>query len=268
MNQKFAIGAALAGAAALGALAVAYSNAQTSSGEFSPSQEDAIKEIVRQYIVDHPDEVLDAVNSYISQRQIDAAAESKKTAEQYARDNLSELLDDRHGFAAGANPAAAQVAVVEFFDYHCGFCKRSTPFVKELTKSDPAVKVVFREYPILREESEYAAEAALASRAQGKYTEFHFAMMNASGLINKERAQEIAKSVGIDLSALDKEIQNPDIKKAIDETHRITSEMAVDGTPTFIVASLNGKYVEVIQGADTDGVKAAIAEAKKAAKKG
>lgn len=284
MKQKLALFAALGGAGLLGALAVAYSNAgsnpaaqaakpavaspapqttvvKPSTAAFSASQETAIREIVRAYLIEHPEVLADAARAY-DEKQARLQEEAGKTG---VRANLAELLSDEDGYRAGKDLSKAKVAVIEFFDYHCGFCKKSVPLVRELMKSDPAVKFVFRELPILREESEFAAEAALAARAQGKYPNLHFAMMEASGALTKERIFDIAKKEGLDVARLEADMKSPAVKKALDETQRIAREMRVDGTPAFIVTTLDGSYVEVVPGLPRDGLKDAIAKAKKAA---
>jgi protein-disulfide isomerase len=265
MKSKVAIGAALAGAAVLGAIVIAYVSAQsgdTGKSAFTNAQEAEIREIVRDYIITNPDVLFESLNAYYEKRQEQAEAEVKEAA----KASLSALLDDKHGFTAGVNPAAAKVAVVELFDYHCGHCKRAAGMVLDLTKSDPTVKVVFRDYPIFGENSDYAAQVALAAREQGKYKELHFAMMTASGTLTKTRVKEIAEKNGVNFAAIEAKLKDPAINKTLEETHRIAAEMQVDGTPTFIVATLDGSFLEVIPGFGGEEVKAAIAEAKKAAK--
>ena len=263
MQNKFAIGAALAVAFALGATIVAYSSAQGDARTFSADQESEIREIVRQYIIENPEVMLESLNAHMARERTLAQAQSKDAA----RNNLAALTDPAHGYVTGKNPGGANVAVIELFDYHCGFCKKATGFVQDLTKSDADVKVVFREFPILRQESDEAAEFALAAKAQGKYQELHFALMNSSGLLTKDRIEDIAGSLGVDFSALEKAAGGQDIDAAIEETHRIADEMGVSGTPTFIIASLNGEFVEVIEGFNEPVIKQAIADAKKAAKR-
>lgn len=287
MKEKLAIGLALAGAAALGALAVAYSNAQPdrqaaapsgpapatlsvkatapaapTTSAFNAQQEGAIREIVRQYLLQHPEVLADAAAAFDKKQSAITAA----AARDGVKKNLAELLSDEDGARAGKNIEKAKVAVIELFDYHCGYCKHAAPIVKQLTKSDDAVKVVFRELPILRKESEYAAEAALAARAQGKYTEFHFAMMDSSGVLTRERILDLAKKSGIDAAKLDAETKSAKVRKAIDETRRIAREMRVDGTPAFIVTTMDGSYVDIIPGFREADLKASIAAAKKAAR--
>lgn len=276
MNRNIAIGAALGGAALLGALAVAYSSAQgdkspaasktaavpapakPSTTSFDAAEEQAVRAIVRNYLIEHPEVLVEAMRAYDSKQEMARL--------DLAKSKVAALSSPEHGYVAGANPAAAQVAVIELFDYHCGYCKKAVGLVRELTKSDPAVKVVFRELPILREESEYAAKAALAARAQGKYQELHFAMMSATGVLTKERVEEIAKSNGIDVARLKADMASKAVKESIEETEKVARDLEVDGTPTFIIASLNGDFVDVVAGFSAERVTAAIAEAKKAAK--
>lgn len=283
MKRKLALVAALSGAALLGALAVAYSNAgpdpgapaqrrgaaqttpsavsKATTGAFSATEESAIREIMRAYLLEHPEVLAEAAQAYdVKQEKVKADA-----ARDGVKANLAALLSDEDGYRAGKDVAKARVAVIELFDYHCGFCKKAVPLVRDLTKSDPAVKIVFREFPILREESEFAAQAALAARAQGKYAELHFAMMDASGALTKERIFDIARQNGLDAARLEADMNSPAVKKAIDETHRIAREMRIDGTPAFIVTTLDGSFVEVVAGLPRDNLKDAIAKAKKAA---
>jgi protein-disulfide isomerase len=267
MNRRIAYGAALGGAALVGALLVAYGAAGPSGragdGTFTQKEEEAIRTIVRDYLIEHPDVLVDSLRAYSDQQRLQAQAEAKENA----RAHLATLLKPENGFVAGADVAKASVAVVELFDYHCGFCKRSAEMVRDLTKKDPAVKVVFRELPILREESDFAAELALAAREQGKYLDLHFALMDSQGVLTRERIEEIAEKQRIDFAALEAKASDPKIKAAIEESHRIAAEMGVDGTPTFLIASLKGDYLEVIPGFDPQAVADAIDEAKKAAKK-
>lgn len=272
MKKQLAIGAALAAAVALGATIAAFGNAQSSkpgadnrapSAVFASSEEDEIRAIVREYLLEHPEVIIESLQAYDTRQREAADVKARETA----RQNLPTLLSDEGGYTVGADPAKAKVAVIELFDYHCTYCKHAMGLVQDLTRKDAAVKVVFREFPILREESEFAAKAALAARAQGKYADMHFAMMGASGVLDKKRIREIAEKNGVDYAALEKAAQDPAIDKALDETHRIAAEMGVEGTPAFIIASIDGGYIEVVPGYSEQHVKAAIDEAKKAAKK-
>lgn len=256
MKQRLLIVAAITGAAFFGAIAANLVSAQQSRPAAPESLDRAaIEQVVRDVIRDDPSIIVDALNLYSENRVKDSA-----------RTHVAALMSPDTGFVAGKNVAGAKVAVIEFFDYHCGFCKRSADFVQDLVKTDAGVKVSFREFPILREESEIASRYALAARAQGKYLELHFAMLKESGVITEARIKEIAKSLGLDVKRLEADSKNTAWLDIIEEDRKAAREMGIDGTPTFVIASVDGDFIEVIPGFRPDEVKAAIAAAKKSKK--
>jgi protein-disulfide isomerase len=272
-KTKTAIGAALAGAFILGAVVVAYSSAQDQSAQsqaprehvstsFSDLEEEEIGNIIRAYLMENPEVIIESVNAYSQREQV--ATENR--SREYAKANLAALLNPDNGFIAGKNPSKAKVAVIEFYDYHCTFCKRASSIVKDMTENDADVKVVFREFPILKEESNFAAQASLAAREQGEFLDLHFAMMKASGTLTKERIYDIAKKQGINVAKLKQAINEPKVSDAIIETHEIAAQMGVNGTPAFIITTLDGSYIEVVSGFRPDELRAKIEEAKKSAR--
>lgn len=278
LQNKTAMGAALAGALVLGALVVSYSNAQSGGGEnqpdanvnmsvapkqnpktsFSDLQEGEIGEIVRAYLMDNPEVIIEAVNAY-SLKQRMAEVERAKTE---AAANLPMLLDASTSFVAGKNPAKAKIAVIELYDYHCGYCKRAAGLVKDMVKKDADVKVVFRELPILKEESGYAAEMALAARDQGKFLDMHFDMLESSGVLTKDRVDAIARKHGLDVAKMNAEIDSGAIPNMIETNHRLAAQMGIDGTPAFIIASTDGAYIDVVTGFNPDAIADKIKQAK------
>lgn len=268
MKTKIAIALSLLGAGVLGASLVAYSAAQpgkpaapargpaaATTDAFSAKQEEAIRTLVRAYLIEHPEVLIEAANA-LEAKQFEIARASAEAA-------IPALLDPKGGYVAGR--ADAKVAVIELFDYHCGYCKAAADTMQTILKSDPQVKVSFRELPILKQESRFAAEAALAARAQGKYQALHFALMKASGVLTRDRVLEIAKKEGLDIAKLEADARSPAVAAALEETQSIAQEMRADGTPAFLVTSTNGAYFELIQGFNEPALRKAIADAKKAA---
>ena len=78
--------------------------------------------------------------------------------------------------------------VVEFFDYNCGYCKRGPHRCHQAVESDPKVRLVFKELPILSKGSEEASRVAIAAGKQGKYWDMHKAMLEAKGQMKKRAA--------------------------------------------------------------------------------
>ena len=128
---------------------------------------ETIEAIIREYLLSHPDVIVESLQR-AEQQRIEAARSQSRAAVQTRR---RDLLEDP-GSPVGGNPAG-DVTVVEFFDYRCPHCRRMAPVVKALLAEDPGIRLVYKELPILGEESTLAARAALAARGQGKYVDAH-----------------------------------------------------------------------------------------------
>jgi protein-disulfide isomerase len=118
-------------------------------------------------------------------------------------------------------------------DYRCGYCKKARPDVVKLIEADKNVRVVVKEFPILGADSELASRAAIASKRQGKYWEFHLAMM-AEPSLDEATIFALAASKGLDVARLRKDMESKEITAQIDATHALAQKLGIDSTPTFI----------------------------------
>ena len=191
--------------------------------------EDRIKELVLEAIRENPEIVLEAVQIIEERQQADqtVAAEQVLSAERAA------LEQDPNAPVLG-NPNG-DVTVVEFFDYNCPYCRRVKPHIEALLAADPNVRVVYREWPILGEGSVFAARAALASRQQGKYEEFHWAMMEINGRAGEATVIRVAEQVGLDIEQLRRDMDGPDIAEHIETSMRLSRALGFNGTPSFVI---------------------------------
>src|SRR6185312_14065977 len=107
------------------------------------------------------------------------------------------------------------------FDYNCGYCKKALSEVTQLVDKDKKVRVIMKEFPILAKGSEEASRVALAAKMQGKYWEFHRAMLENQGQANEASALRVAEKVGVDMAKLKKDMASPQVQKEIDETRAL-----------------------------------------------
>lgn len=166
--------------------------------------------------------------------------------------------DDPSSLVIG-NPHAS-VAVIESFDYACPHnCKATEPRLESLIKADKGTKLVLKEFPILTPASLIATKAALASVKQGKYAQFHEALMNYRGTLDTSVIFDTAKSVGLDVTRLRKDMAAPEINEAIIASFNLALSFRVFQRPGFIV----GNHILTGPPADMDFRKAvAMARAK------
>jgi protein-disulfide isomerase len=186
---------------------------------------EAIEAIVREYLLSHPEVIVESLRR-AEQLRIEAAQAQRRAAIQTRR---RELLEDPDS-PIGGNPAG-DVTVVEFFDYRCPHCRRMGPVVKALLAEDRDVRLVYKELPILGPESVLAARAALAARRQGKYVEAH------DRLLAETEPFTVATlvAIGLDGDRLRSDMDAPEIATLIGREFSLAQALGIDGTPAFVV---------------------------------
>jgi protein-disulfide isomerase len=213
----FAFAAAAAGTAAV---------VQTPA--MAPNDKAAIEKIVHDYILEHPEIIPQAIEKLQAKRMggtIDA--------------NRSAIETPYAGAWEGA--AKADVTVVEFFDYACGYCRASLPDLTKLLAEDKGVKVVYRELPILSEQSSDAAKVSLLAAERGRYPAFHKALYDA-GKVTRDTIFAAAATVGIDRKAAEAAMVASKYDGEIQSNIALAQKLQATGTPTFVIGGqvLNG----------------------------
>jgi protein-disulfide isomerase len=195
----------------------------------SEDQEAAVRALVRDTLLDNPEIIAEALEVY-QERQAAEQAERSRAAIAEHHDTLIEAdADDVLG-----NPDG-DVTIVEFSDYQCGYCKRVFPELLSVIESDGNVRLVIRELPILGPESVMAARAAVASRAQGLYPEFHTALMAMKGGVSEVAVMQVAAEVGLDVDALRMDMADPDLDETFSRNISLAQTLGISGTPAFVI---------------------------------
>jgi protein-disulfide isomerase len=240
---------------ALLALALCGAPPAASAQSFSDVQRGDIETIVRNYLLAHP-EVLEEAMTELSKRQ--AAAETEKHEASVAK-NAATIFDSPRGVTLGNKEG--DVTFVEFFDYNCGYCKRAMADMLDLMKTDPKLKVVLKEFPVLSQGSVEAAQVAVAVRMQDasgkKYLDFHQKLLGGRGPADKARAMAAAKEAGLDIGKIEKDLASPEVRATLEENLKLAEAMGMNGTPSYVI----GKQV-VIGAVGLDNLKEKIGMAR------
>lgn len=224
-----------------------------SASAFTSEQRKELTAIIKEILVNNPEILLEAQNALEAKMdKIQAermAVAIKEHAAELFRPTGSPIVGNVNG----------DVPVIEFFDYNCGYCKKAFTDLAKLVDKDKKVRVILKEFPILAKGSEEAAKVALAAKMQGKYWEFHRAMLQSQGQANEASALKVAEKLGLDMTKLKKDMASAEVKKEIDDTRELAQKMGIQGTPHFIVgdrivpgapenlAELLGKHVEDVR---------------------
>ena len=228
-------------------LAMLPASAQTTAQE--PARP-AIEQIVREYILQHPEVIIESFRLYKEREQTAQNEHSKEALSA----SLSDLQQDPSSPVTGA---AGGVTIVEFFDYHCGYCKKAEGTIEKVLADHPDIRFVLKEFPILGPESTLAAEAGLAADKQGGYLKFHRALMTLTGPITMDAIAELAGRQGLDVAKLKTDMESPEVRAILARNHDLGHKVGVRSTPSFVIGS------ELVSGAiDAAAFERLIAQAK------
>jgi protein-disulfide isomerase len=217
------------GLAVLTTAATAQEKSPAGATVFSDAQRKAIEVIIKDYLLNNPEVMLE-INNVLEAKMDKIQAERMAVA---VKENADDLFRPMASPIVGN--AKGDVTMIEFFDYNCGYCKKAFGDVAHAIDNDKQIKLILKEFPILSKGSEEASRVALAAKMQGKYWEFHRAMIENQGQANEASALRVAEKLGLDMTKLKKDMASPEIKKEIDDTRKLATKMGIQGTPHFIV---------------------------------
>ena len=199
--------------------------------------------LVRSYLLENPEIIPEAMQRY-EQTQMGEVVEANRAA-----------FETPFG-SAWAGAKDGDVVLVEFFDYACGYCRKSNADIERLLKEDPKLKVVWREFPVLGDASIAAAEASLAAAQAGKFRTFYDKLF-AAGRPSAETIPAALAAAGVPGEAFTGMRGSEAARQEIGRNYELARAIGATGTPTFVVGD------QVLQGAvGYEALKEAIAEAR------
>ena len=219
------------------------------AASFTDAQKAELNELIHSYLIEHPE-----ILREMSQKLQESERQAEETARISALTTQTAAVFNMTGDAVVGNPKG-DVTIVEFMDYNCGWCKKSMSEVQSLIETDKNLKVIFKEFPIFGENSEYAARGALAAGKQGKYWPLHVALFSHEGQVTKEVVDELAKAQGLDMDKFKKDMTDQTVIDTIAANYELAKSLQLNGTPAFIIDD------QVVPGyLQLDGLQAAIAK--------
>jgi len=244
---------------AIAAMATAFvAGTPAVANEFSTSQKTEIEGIIKNYILQNPEILRDAI-SELENRQKQAEADARN---KIISDPQSVLFTSPYQAVIG-NPEG-RVTLVEFFDYNCGYCRKMLPDIARLMKDNPDLRIILRDYPILSDASVEAAQIAAAVRNQfkgEKFWEYHQRLLGMRGVVGKAQAVELAQEMGADMDKIAKDATAPTVKEGLDQSDKLGRELQLSGTPSYVIGD------EVVVGAvGYDDLKAKLDNVRKCGK--
>lgn len=190
-----------------------------------------VEKIVREYLLENPEILFDLQEALAAKQQAEVAEAQQRT--------LVESRDEIYNgpFQIEFGNPNADITVVEFFDYNCGFCQRAMADMQQILEADDNVRFILKELPVLGQQSVEASQVSMAfSLLEPElHGDFHIQLLSTPGVKDAATALAIAASLGVDETKLAAGMENPEIIEAIGQTLQLAEGLGVTGTPSYIV---------------------------------
>jgi protein-disulfide isomerase len=222
----------------LSVLAASFCLAQPLPGQaldisaMSDAERELFRAEIRAYLMDNPQIIMEAV-AVLEQRE--QAAQQQADVD-LVKTNAEALFNDANSWSGG-NPDG-DIALVEFMDYRCGYCRRAFDEVEQLIETDGNIRFVVKEFPILGEESELSARFAIATlqvAGDEAYKSVHDSLMAFTGQVNETSLSRIASTLGIEVQPILDHMNSDAVTAVITENRALAQRMKISGTPSFVM---------------------------------
>ena len=219
-------------AAALAMTTLANPALATDIITMTDTERDVFRAEVRAYLMENPEVLLEAI-AVLEEREATQAAGNDQAL---IAANADDIYNDGVSYVGG-NPDG-DITIVEFSDYRCPYCKRAHPEVAELVATDGNVRLIYKEFPILGQDSLTTAQFALATlmvAGPEAYVEVSNALMDLRGAPSDGALSKIAEGLGLDAAALLEKMKSTEVSQAIQANRALGQRLQISGTPTFIL---------------------------------
>lgn len=195
------------------------------------AQKEEFGQFIREYLIENPEILFEVQAAYEASEEVKQREQSKQVIAQ----SKDVIFDSPHNIVLG-NPDG-DVTIVEFFDYNCGYCKRAMKDMEEIIASDPNVRFILKEFPILGDDSiaAHQVSTALLQIAPEQYEAFHLELLGGRDRATEARALEIATNLGVDETALRNAMAGDSIAESFREAYQLADGLGISGTPSYIV---------------------------------
>jgi len=197
----------------------------------APLTRSDVETIVRDYLLANPELLEEVFGELQRKREAEADEERREQLAVYREELENSELDPVLG-----NPDG-DVTLVEFFDYNCGYCKRAHEDLVRLLDSDPDLRVVLKEFPVLGRPSMEAAAVSIAVNqvAPDRYMEFHDALISHDGPVDEATALSVVDTLGLPRAEIEAGMDSSVVRETVEQTYKIAQALGLSGTPSYVV---------------------------------
>ena len=176
----------------------------------------------------------------------------QKQTEIAKKQSLSLFTDNASPILGNPN---APITMIEFGDYQCTFCNKffhetENPIITNYIKTGK-VKVLFKDFIILGQDSRNAANAAHCANDQKLFWEYHSMLYNNwagenTGWADLAHLHEFANTLGLDMDVFSTCMSDLKWNELVNLSSKDGQKLGVSGTPTFFVIDQNNDVIKIV----------------------
>ena len=187
------------------------------------------------WVSENPKVIADSLEAYYKDLDAKRREADRAQPKLAPTDMVAKILNDKSNYSLG-NPKGKYV-IIEFFDYNCGWCKRTNAALKEALAKPEAknIRWVPIDTPIFGEGSETIARYVLAAGKQGKYAAMHDAVGDFKGKLDEAALIELGKKLSLNTDKLKKDANSQELKDKLNANREFTRSLNIGGVPMLIV---------------------------------
>ena len=138
----------------------------------------------------------------------------------------------------------ARIAIVEFSDYQCPFCKHFQdqvfPGLKKEYIDTGKVAFVYKDLPLpMHANAKTAAVAANCANDQNDYWQYQEALFADQKAYSHDHYIELAKQHHLDIDKFNKCLDDQKLVDEIDDDLAYGDSLGIDGTPSFFIGRID-----------------------------
>lgn len=190
-----------------------------------------LKEIIQK----DPGLIVSAFEEGQKTKQAEAEANVAKSVSAAIKDREANLKNS--DFAPVAGASKAPINIYYFYDYNCGYCKKGASTIKEILTNNKDVAVHYIPVAFLSKGSEEALRVVTAAYLldHDKFFKLHEALLSSTKPADLVEAKKLAKTIGINDSALETELAKPELEQAVKSLKDFAQKSQIRAIPFFAV---------------------------------
>ena len=160
-------------------------------------------------------------------------------------DNTSPLLGSKD----------APITMIEFGDYQCFYCNKfyhdTEPDILKNYINTGKVRMIFKDFTIIGQDSVNAAHAAHCAQEQGKFWEYHDMLYNNwngenTGWASSNNLLTFAKQIGLDQTKFNQCMTDSKYISTVQGSLSNAKDLGLTGTPDFFIMAPDHSITKIV----------------------